>query len=159
MQQSGLNCPTACGILILVPWLGIKPISPALEGGLLTARSPGKSLLNHFEVQFSGIKYDNTVVQSLPLSIYNSFHLAKPKPFIFTMYYFCHFRDEASKDQNGQVTSRISKYLLSACFMASSLRGLRSADLSKVTQLVVGGVRSPLQLSDSRTQLLSRVWS
>ena len=72
------------------------------------------------------------------------------------MYYFCHFRHEASKAQNGQVTSTFSKYLLSACFVASSLRGLGAADLSEVTQLVVGGVRSPLQLSDSRTQLLSQ---
>ena len=71
------------------------------------------------------------------------------------MYYFCHVRHEASKAQNGQVTSTFSKYLLSACFVASSLLGLGAADLSKVTQLV-GGVRSPLQLSDSRTQLLSQ---
>ena len=31
----------ACGIL--VPWLGIKPMSPALESGFLTTESPGKS--------------------------------------------------------------------------------------------------------------------
>ena len=33
----------ACGIL--VPWLGIEPTSPALEGTFLTTGPPGKSLL------------------------------------------------------------------------------------------------------------------
>ena len=37
----GLHCSTTCGIL--VPWPGIKPASPALEGGFLTTRPPGKS--------------------------------------------------------------------------------------------------------------------
>ena len=32
----------ACGIL--VPRLGIKPVSPSLEGEVLTTRPPGKSL-------------------------------------------------------------------------------------------------------------------
>ena len=36
-----LNCLRACGILL--PGTGIKPESPALEGGFLTAGSPGKS--------------------------------------------------------------------------------------------------------------------
>ena len=36
-----LGCPTACGILVL--WPGIKPASPALEGGFLTTGLPGKS--------------------------------------------------------------------------------------------------------------------
>ena len=35
-----LSCPAGCGIL--VPWSRIKPVSPALEGGLLTT-GPGKS--------------------------------------------------------------------------------------------------------------------
>ena len=34
-----LSCPTACGIL--VPQPGIKPESPALEGGFLTPRPQG----------------------------------------------------------------------------------------------------------------------
>ena len=34
--------PAACGILVLRP--GIKPVSPALEGRLLTTRPPGTSL-------------------------------------------------------------------------------------------------------------------
>ena len=38
----GLSFPVADGIL--VPQPGIKPTSPALEGGFLTTRSPGKSL-------------------------------------------------------------------------------------------------------------------
>ena len=37
----GLSCTTAWGIL--VPWPGIEPASPALEGGFLTTGSPGKS--------------------------------------------------------------------------------------------------------------------
>ena len=37
----GLSCPLACGIL--VPWPGIKPVSPALEGRFLTAGPPGKN--------------------------------------------------------------------------------------------------------------------
>ena len=37
-----LSCPVACGIL--VPWPGIKPVSPALEGRFLTTGPRGKSL-------------------------------------------------------------------------------------------------------------------
>ena len=37
----GPSCPMACGIL--VPQLGIEPLSPALEGGFLTTGPPGKS--------------------------------------------------------------------------------------------------------------------
>ena len=36
----GLGCPVACGILVSQP--GIKPASPALEGGFLTTGPPGK---------------------------------------------------------------------------------------------------------------------
>ena len=36
-----LSCLRACGILL--PGAGIKPESPTLEGGFLTAGSPGKS--------------------------------------------------------------------------------------------------------------------
>ena len=36
-----LSCPVACGIL--VSWLGIKPIFPALEGRFSTTGPPGKS--------------------------------------------------------------------------------------------------------------------
>ena len=39
-----LSCPVACGIL--VPQPGIEPASPALEGGFLTTRPPGKSLFD-----------------------------------------------------------------------------------------------------------------
>ena len=42
----GLSRPAARGIL--VPPLGTKPVSPALEGGLLATGPPGKSL----EVKF-----------------------------------------------------------------------------------------------------------
>ena len=37
-----LSCSEACGIL--VPWPGIKPASPALQGRFLTTGPPGKSL-------------------------------------------------------------------------------------------------------------------
>ena len=37
----GAGCPQAWGIL--VPWSGIKPVSPALEGRSLTSGPPGKS--------------------------------------------------------------------------------------------------------------------
>ena len=43
----GLNCPAACGIL--VPQPGIEPMSPALEGGVLTTGPPGKSQYLGFE--------------------------------------------------------------------------------------------------------------
>ena len=42
----GLTHPVACGILVLQP--GIKPVSPALEGGFLTMGPPGKSLCHVF---------------------------------------------------------------------------------------------------------------
>ena len=37
----GLSCPAACGFLALRR--GIEPMSPALQGGFLTTRPPGKS--------------------------------------------------------------------------------------------------------------------
>ena len=37
-----LSCSATCGILVL--WPGIKPESPAMEDGFLTAGPPGKSL-------------------------------------------------------------------------------------------------------------------
>ena len=37
----GLSCPAAFGIL--VPWPGIEPASPALQGGFFTTGWPGKS--------------------------------------------------------------------------------------------------------------------
>ena len=42
VEAHGLHCPATCGIL--VPRPGIKPKSPALEGGFLTTGPPGKSL-------------------------------------------------------------------------------------------------------------------
>ena len=45
--ERGLHCgawawlPLACGIL--VPCSGVKPMSPTLEGGILTSGPPGKS--------------------------------------------------------------------------------------------------------------------
>ena len=40
----GLSYPAACGIL--VPSLGIKPVSPALESGFLITGPPGTSATN-----------------------------------------------------------------------------------------------------------------
>ena len=40
--EGRLSCPAACGIL--VPWPGIQPASPALQGGFLTTTPPGSSL-------------------------------------------------------------------------------------------------------------------
>ena len=42
VAECGLSCPSARGILVLQP--GIKPVSPALEGGFLTIGPPGMSL-------------------------------------------------------------------------------------------------------------------
>ena len=47
----GLSCPVACGIL--VPQPGIEPESPALEGGFLTTRPPGKSIVKVFNDLFA----------------------------------------------------------------------------------------------------------
>ena len=47
----GLGCSTACGIL--VPQLGIKPETPAMQGGFLTTGLPGKSrILNCFSILY-----------------------------------------------------------------------------------------------------------
>lgn len=40
----GFSCPKACGIL--VPQPGIKPMAPALEGGLLNTGPPGSPRSN-----------------------------------------------------------------------------------------------------------------
>ena len=42
----GLSCSRTCGIL--VPQLGFKPTSPALQGRFLTTGPPGKSLVGCF---------------------------------------------------------------------------------------------------------------
>ena len=42
-----LSCPVACGFL--VPWPGIEPTSPALEGGFLTTGPRGKSVIISFD--------------------------------------------------------------------------------------------------------------
>ena len=41
-----LSCYMACGIL--VPWLGLEPMAPALPGGFSTTGPPGKSLCMYF---------------------------------------------------------------------------------------------------------------
>ena len=43
----------ACGILL--PRLGIEPVSPALEGGFLTIGPPGESLDSSFEICFCAL--------------------------------------------------------------------------------------------------------
>ena len=49
----GLSCPAACGIL--VPQPGIKPASPALEGGFFTTGPPGKSLFGFLKKKFTDL--------------------------------------------------------------------------------------------------------
>ena len=46
------SCPEACGILAPEP--GIKPVSPAMEGGFLTTGPPGKSPFQEFYRYFFG---------------------------------------------------------------------------------------------------------
>ena len=41
VEAHGHSCPTACGIV--VPWPGVKPPSPELEGKFLTTGPPAKS--------------------------------------------------------------------------------------------------------------------
>ena len=45
----GLSGPSACGIL--VPGPGTEPVSPALQGRLLTTGPPGKSLIATFIIR------------------------------------------------------------------------------------------------------------
>ena len=73
---------------------------------------------------------------------------------LYYVWFLPFLTDEKTKAQSGQVTSTFNKYLLSAYFVASTLLGLEAADLSKVTQLVVGGVRSPP--TDSRNPTLKQ---
>ena len=67
----GLSCPAACGLL--VPRPGIKPTSPALEGGLLTTGRPGKSptIFSHLDksnVHFQALSHWNVrLYVTLPL--------------------------------------------------------------------------------------------
>ena len=50
-----LSCLAACGIL--VPWLGIDPVSPALHGGFLTTGTPEKSLLIFIKKELLSTQY------------------------------------------------------------------------------------------------------
>ena len=43
-----LSFSAACGILLIAPWPGIEPTSPALQGGLLTTGQLEKSLKLYF---------------------------------------------------------------------------------------------------------------
>ena len=54
-----LSCPTACGILIPQP--GIKPMSPALEGGFLTTGPPGKSPSGCFKIFSLSMIFSNLI--------------------------------------------------------------------------------------------------
>ena len=44
-----LGCSVAYGIL--VPWPGIEPASPALQGGFLTTGPPGKSFISFYDLK------------------------------------------------------------------------------------------------------------
>ena len=41
--DSSLQCADSVACGVIVPWLRLEPAAPALEGGFLTARPPGKS--------------------------------------------------------------------------------------------------------------------
>ena len=47
---SGRSCSMACDIL--VPWPGIEPMSPALQGRFSTIGPPGKSITNFYNKTF-----------------------------------------------------------------------------------------------------------
>ena len=51
VEMRGLSCSIACGVL--VPWPGIKPMSPALEGGFLAAGPLEKSWTCTFPICMS----------------------------------------------------------------------------------------------------------
>ena len=72
----GLSCPVACGIL--VPRPGIKPTSPALEGGLLTTGPLGKSLVYDF------MKYLFSALELLNLGYF------REREALFIYLYLCH---------------------------------------------------------------------
>ena len=56
-----LSCSEACGIL--VPWPGIEPMSPALQGRFLTTKPPRKSHLKlTFRQKKKGRKWNRSVV-------------------------------------------------------------------------------------------------
>ena len=69
-----LRCSKACGIL--VPWLGIKPRSPALQGRVLITGPPGKSPYI-FKVYFRGFYYPKILVLSEELIKYNHIFSSK----------------------------------------------------------------------------------
>ena len=68
-----LHCPVACRILI--PWPGIEPEFPALQGGLLTTGVPGKSR-PHFLVfclpPFSKFSNPRSTLPSNPSSVFTT---------------------------------------------------------------------------------------
>ena len=61
-----LSCSAACRILVLQP--GIKPASPELQGGFLTTRPPGKSLLHYLD---SELLYDISTYLPVWFCIWN----------------------------------------------------------------------------------------
>ena len=62
-----LSCPAACGIL--VPWTGIEPTSPALEGKFFTTGPPGKSqVLGFWHIKSFSISWQFYTLNISPIS-------------------------------------------------------------------------------------------
>ena len=55
----------SCGTWALVPWPGIEPRSPALDGKVLTTGPPGKSLCCIFEIWTFSIQIDAVIVKHI----------------------------------------------------------------------------------------------
>ena len=130
-----LSCSAACGIL--VPWPGVKPAPPALEGGFLTAGPPGKSpvLLNLLKLvlwpllvcDFSWRTfhvYLNVYSTDLDIMSYRYLlsltgilcHLKLPFPYWFSVWMLCPF------DVSGLWKSlTITALLLFSSFMSVSI--------------------------------------
>ena len=71
----GLSCPMACGIL--VPRPGTEPTFPALEGGFLTTRPPGKFRMYYF---LCHILFFLKIKKSFFKILHNCYNSIKKKP-------------------------------------------------------------------------------
>ena len=84
----------ACGIL--VPWLRIKPVSPALQDGVLTTGPPGKSLLfifnqwNRMQMNFKAgfIEEENSWIACVGAKRRNPTHLTWEIPGVYRLIVF-----------------------------------------------------------------------
>ena len=79
----GLCCSAAYGML--VPWPGIKPTSPALQGGFLTTGPPGRSLGTYFE--YPSMEFNSSSclqeAKSKQETVFDTFHRELMRPLHF----------------------------------------------------------------------------